>query len=82
MAKGGRPLTGKVKYWLEGKGWGFIIANDGPNGEPMTEVFVHYKEILGEGRKNLTKDQLVEFNVRQTARGPKASDVRPASNGL
>lgn len=69
-------MTGRCKWWSEGHGYGFIIANDGPNGEPMTEVFVHYKEILGEGRKNLEPGQVVEFHVRQTPRGPRATDVK------
>lgn len=70
-------MTGKVKYWLEGKGWGFVIANDGPGGEPMTEVFLHYTDALGDGRKNFAAGQLVEFHVRQTSKGPRATDVKP-----
>ncbi len=69
-------MRGKCKWWSESKGYGFVVANDGPNGEPMTEVFVHYKEILGDGRKNLREGQEIEFNVRQTQKGPRATDVK------
>jgi CspA family cold shock protein len=68
-------MDGRVKWWIPSKGYGFIVANDGPKGEPMTEIFVHYKDILGDGRKDLVGGQLVEFHVRQTPRGPRATDV-------
>ena len=69
-------MTGKIKWWSSSKGFGFVIANDGPNGTPMTEVFLHYKEVLGDGRKNFEEGQMIEFNVRQTLRGPRATDVK------
>ena len=69
-------MTGKMKWWASAKGYGFVVANDGPNGAPMTEVFVHYKDILGEGRKDLAEGQMIEFNVRQTPKGPRATDIR------
>jgi CspA family cold shock protein len=69
-------VRGRTKWWSESKGYGFAVANDGPNGEPMTEVFVHYKEIVGGGRKNLTEGQILEFNVRHTPKGPRATDVK------
>lgn len=70
-----------MKWWNEGKGFGFAIANDGPNGTPMTEIFLHYKEALGDGRKNFEEGQLIEFNVRQTPRGPRATDVKALVGG-
>ena len=76
MAKGGWIVTGKMKWWNSAKGYGFVVANDGPNATPMTEVFVHYKEILGDGRKDLIDGQEIEFNVRQTPKGPRATDVK------
>lgn len=69
-------MTGKVKWWASAKGYGFVIADDGPNSTPMTEIFVHYKEIKGDGRKDLLEGQRIEFNVRQTPRGPRATDVK------
>ena len=80
MAKGGWIVTGKVKWWSSSKGYGFCIADDGPNATPMSEVFVHYKEILGDGRKDLTEGQRLEFNVRHTTKGPRATDVRALVN--
>lgn len=69
-------MTGRVKWWAPAKGYGFVIADDGPGGTPMTEVFVHYKEILGDGRKDLAEGQRLEFNVRHTQKGPRATDVK------
>lgn len=74
--EGGCVITGKMKWWSSPKGFGFVIANDGPLGEPMTEIFVHYKEILGDGRKDLLEGQEIEFNVRHTTKGPRATDVK------
>ena len=74
-------MTGKVKWWSSAKGYGFVIADDGPGGTQMTEVFVHYKEILGNGRKDLLEGQRIEFNVRQTTKGPRATDVKMAVDG-
>lgn len=74
--EGGRVILGKTKWWNSAKGYGFVIANDGPLGEPMTEIFVHYKEILGDGRKDLVEGQELEFHVRQTPKGPRATDVK------
>jgi len=68
-------MDGKMKWWSSQKGYGFCVANDGPLGKPMTEVFVHYKEIQGDGRKDLAQGQVIEFNVRQTPKGPRATDV-------
>lgn len=69
-------MTGSVKWWASAKGYGFIIAEDGPNCTPMTEIFVHYKDIAGGGRRDLVENQRVEFNVRQTPKGPRAADVK------
>lgn len=62
--------TGKVKWFNESKGWGFITAEDG------TDVFVHYNEIEGEGFKSLGEGQSVEFEITQGDKGPQASKVR------
>ena len=63
--------TGKVKWFNESKGWGFITTDEG------TDVFVHYAEIQGEGFKSLAEGQSVEFEVTQGAKGPQATKVRP-----
>lgn len=65
-------MTGKVRYWLDLKGWGFITTDEG------SDVFVHYKEILGHGRRNLEDGQQVVFEVKQTPKGPRAFNVQSA----
>lgn len=64
--------TGKVKWFDDKKGFGFISSAEG------RDVFVHYSEIVAEGHKTLTEGQAVEFEVVQDAKGPKATQVRPA----
>ena len=63
--------TGKVKWFDEKKGFGFITKDEGG------DIFVHHTGISGEGFKTLTQGQEVEFEVAQGDRGPKATDVRP-----
>lgn len=65
-------MTGKVKYWLEAKGWGFITIEDG------SDVFVHYRDIDGKGRRNLADGQEVSFSLKQTPKGPRAMNVKVA----
>jgi CspA family cold shock protein len=62
-------VTGKVKWFNESKGYGFISQDNGP------DVFVHFSAIQGEGFKVLREDQEVEFEVSQGAKGPQASNV-------
>jgi CspA family cold shock protein len=61
--------TGTVKWFNGTKGFGFIVRD---NGE---EIFVHYRSILGEGRRSLEDGQAVEFRVEHTDKGPQAEDV-------
>jgi cold shock protein len=63
---------GKVKWFDEKKGFGFISA-DGAG-----DVFVHHTGILGAGFKTLTEGQDVEFEVEQGQKGPRAVGVHPA----
>ncbi len=60
---------GKVKWFNGTKGYGFITLEDGK------DVFVHYKSINGEGRKNLNEGDDVEFEVQDGAKGPQAVNV-------
>ncbi|MEK6776955.1 MAG: cold-shock protein [bacterium] len=60
---------GTVKWFNDGKGFGFIEQNDGP------DVFVHFSEIQDEGFKTLEEGQKVSFEVTQGQKGPQASKV-------
>lgn len=62
--------TGKVKWFNETKGYGFIEPDGGGR-----DVFVHYSAIQGEGYKTLSEGQKVEFEVIQGEKGPQASNV-------
>jgi len=62
--------TGKVKWFNESKGYGFIEPDGGGR-----DVFVHYSAIQGEGYKTLAEGQAVEFEVIQGEKGPQASNV-------
>jgi CspA family cold shock protein len=63
--------TGKVKWFSESKGYGFIAAEDGK------DVFVHYSAIQGTGRRNLFEGQDVQFEITSGPKGPQAADVQP-----
>ena len=61
---------GKVKWFNEKKGFGFIEQDNGP------DLFVHHSAITGEGFKTLSEGQRVRFEVEETPKGPKAKDVQ------
>lgn len=60
---------GKVKWFSNDKGYGFIEADDGE------DVFVHFTGILGEGFKTLDEGQSVSFEITEGNRGPQAANV-------
>jgi CspA family cold shock protein len=62
--------TGKVKWFNEAKGFGFITRDDG-----QKDCFVHYSAIQGNGFKTLKEGDKVEFDVVQGQKGPAANDV-------
>jgi CspA family cold shock protein len=62
-------ITGTVKWFNGGKGYGFISREGGE------DVFVHYSAISGEGYRNLEEGQRVEFIVTQGEKGPQAQEV-------
>jgi len=65
--------TGKVKWFNESKGFGFIEQENGP------DVFIHYTAIQAEGFKTLYEDQEVEFDIVDGPKGPQAANVKSAN---
>lgn len=63
---------GKVKWFNESKGYGFITPDDG-----SADVFVHFSAIQGDSFRTLAEGQSVEFDVEQGAKGPQAANVVP-----
>ena len=61
---------GKVKWFNDAKGFGFISCDDG------TEVFVHHSAISMTGFRTLQEGQAVEFEVKQGPKGQQAENVR------
>ena len=64
-------VTGKVKWFNEAKGYGFIERESGG------DVFAHFSAIQGTGFKTLSEGQTVEFTVTQGQKGPQAENVVP-----
>ena len=64
-------VTGKVKFFNDSKGFGFIEQEQGP------DVFVHFSAINGDGFKTLAEGQQVQFSVTQGQKGPQAENVTP-----
>jgi CspA family cold shock protein len=62
-------MEGKVKWFNNTKGYGFIGRENGP------DVFVHYTAIVGEGYKTLNEGDTVEFAIVQGPKGPQAGNV-------
>ena len=61
--------TGTVKFFNAQKGYGFISRDDGE------DLFVHFSNIIGSGRRTLVQDQKVNFEIGEGRRGPEARNV-------
>ena len=66
--------VGKVKWFNDAKGFGFIQLNEG------ADVFVHYTAIQGDGFKSLREGQEVEFDLYDSDKGPQARNVTKQAN--
>jgi CspA family cold shock protein len=64
-------VQGKVKWFNDDKGFGFIEQDGGK------DVFVHFSVIQGSGRKTLKEGQRVTMEVTSGAKGPQAENVTP-----
>ena len=62
-------IIGTVKWFNNGKGYGFIAREGGP------DVFVHFSAIKSEGFRSLQEGQKVEFSIEQGPKGLQAVDV-------
>ncbi len=63
-------MKGTVKMFNKDKGYGFIRAEDG------TDVFFHYSALVMDGYKTAAEGEKVEFDVEQSDRGLRASNVK------
>ncbi len=60
---------GTVKFFHDGKGWGFIER------QGRADIFVHYADIVGGGHRTLVKGDAVQFDVVRGEKGEKAVNV-------
>lgn len=64
-------IVGTVKWFNDEKGYGFIAR------EGERDVFVHFRNITGEGHRTLKEGQQVEFTIGEGQKGPQAENVSP-----
>ena len=63
--------TGTVKWFNEGKGFGFIAQDNGGK-----DLFAHFSEIQGGGFKTLAENQRVQFEVKEGQKGLQAANIK------
>jgi cold shock protein len=63
--------TGTVKWFNDGKGFGFITPD-----EPGKDLFVHHSAIQGSGFKSLAEGAKVSYDVEEGPKGPAAANVQ------
>lgn len=68
--------TGKVKWFNDQKGFGFVFSEDG------RDVFVHHTVIEGQGFKTLQDGEAVEYEAEESAKGLKATRVRRVASAV
>lgn len=64
-------VRGKVKWFNDQKGFGFIAREDGSG-----DVFAHYSAISSDGFKSLAEGDNVEFDVLDSDKGAKAANIK------
>lgn len=62
-------MQGKVKWFNNKRGYGFITSDDG------TDFFAHFSDIVSDGFKGLKKDKRVSFDVKDAEKGPQAVNI-------
>ena len=65
-------LKGKVKWFDNKKGYGFITPENGEK-----DLFVHFNSIVKDGYKTLLDNQAVEYELEESDKGPLAVNVSP-----
>jgi CspA family cold shock protein len=65
--------TGKVKWFNDAKGFGYITPDDGSK-----DVFVHYSAIEGAGFKTLKENDKVQYELQESPKGPRAANLKMA----
>jgi CspA family cold shock protein len=66
-------VEGRIKWFSDSKGYGFIEQEDGP------DVFVHFSAIQTEGFKSLNEGDKVQFEITDGPKGPQAVNVVKSS---
>ena len=66
--------NGTVKWFDDAKGYGFIAPEDGSK-----DLFVHHTNISGDGFKTLAEGARVQYEAREGAKGPEATNVTAVS---